>query len=163
MPDSINSEQLSGALDKLLKNPELLQNMLSIFSGMGNANGESNKNSESNADDNTTEKTVEASVNSETDRHGSENNSSPLGAILSNPELMSKLPEAIAALSPMLGEKTALKSDNTYNNIQRKSPPDKRLALLIALKPYLSHGRCEAIDYIMKINKLGSLFKSLSF
>ena len=66
-----------------------------------------------------------------------------------SPEIMEKLPSVMAALSPMLhgsGEKKAY---------------DKKTALLNALRPYLSAGRCEAIDYIARLEKLGDVVKNM--
>ena len=66
-----------------------------------------------------------------------------------SPEIMEKLPGVMAALSPMLhgsGEKKAY---------------DKKTALLNALRPYLSAGRCEAIDYIARLEKLGDVVKNM--
>ena len=74
----------------------------------------------------------------------------PLGALAANPELLSKLPELISVMGPLLGGSTN-KSGHT----------DKRLALLCALKPYLSPKRCETIDYITKVSKLGDTLKHI--
>lgn len=74
----------------------------------------------------------------------------PLTAALSNPALMAKLPEVVAALS------TATGGEGT-----KKASPDKRTALLLALRPYLSKSRCEAIDYITRLGKLGDMLKNL--
>lgn len=73
-----------------------------------------------------------------------------IGGLLSSPELMSKLPEVLEAIKPLV------KTGKPHSDA-----PDKRLALLCALKPYMSEHRREAIDYITKINKLGSIFKNL--
>lgn len=84
---------------------------------------------------------------------------SDIGAVLSDPEIMSKLPEVISVLRPMLGDGTkqaSPKSEHTHAN-------DQRMALLCALKPYLSPKRCEAIDYFTRISKLGDMIKNLKF
>lgn len=73
-----------------------------------------------------------------------------LSSVLSNPELMAKLPDIMAALTPVLKGQSA-----------KKAPCDKRTALLLALRPYLSAGRCEAIDYITRIGKLGDVIKTI--
>lgn len=59
---------------------------------------------------------------------------------------------AIGALAPLLsgGLSGALGAD------------DDRACLLRALKPYMSRGRCEAIDHIIKISKISSILKKLS-
>ena len=75
---------------------------------------------------------------------------SPLGSIAANPELLSKLPELISLIGPLLGAPA-----------KRSSETDKKLALLCALKPYLSPKRCETVDYITKISKLGDTIKHI--
>ena len=72
----------------------------------------------------------------------------PPSDILS-PDAMQRLPEIMAALSPMLSGGSEKKSH------------DKKTALLNALRPYLSAGRCEAIDYITRLEKLGDAVKNI--
>ncbi len=72
-------------------------------------------------------------------------------ADLLGPEIMQKLPEVMAALSPMLGG----------NSGTEKKSHDKKTALLNALRPYLSAGRCEAIDYIARLEKLSDVVKNI--
>ena len=77
-------------------------------------------------------------------------------SILSDPSIMAKLPEVISVLRPMLG-------NVGHEKEHTKSPPhagDRRMALLCALKPYLSPRRCEAIDYITRISRLGDVMKN---
>ena len=80
-----------------------------------------------------------------------------IASVLSNPELMAKLPEVIEVLRPMLsGDATkAPLKESKYDAASR------RTALLFALKPYLSPHRCEAIDYIVRISKMGDLMKNI--
>ena len=88
----------------------------------------------------------------------SDNTPKNVGEVLGNSDLMSKLPEVMAILRPLVTE-------------SRDAPPPKkdgkndaagrRMALLFALKPYLSPRRCEAIDYMARIGKLGDLLKHL--
>ena len=80
--------------------------------------------------------------------------SSP-ASLLSDPDVMAKLPEVISVLRPMMdGKHGEEKKEHARAN-------DRRTALLCALKPYLSPKRCEAIDYITKISKLGDVMKNL--
>ena len=76
---------------------------------------------------------------------------SEISSILSSPAVAEKLPDVLAALTPMLGNGIGAK----------KATSDKKTALLKALRPYLSEGRCEAIDYITRIEKLGDVVKNL--
>ena len=80
-----------------------------------------------------------------------------LDSLLSKSDVMSKLPEVIGVITPLLSSNSAgSHSSNTRDT-------DKRLALLMALKPYLSSKRCEAIDYIAKMSKLSQTVKDLNF
>ena len=46
-------------------------------------------------------------------------------------------------------------------SVKRSQTDDRRAALLCAMKPYLSHDRQQAIDYILKLSRLGDLLKTL--
>ena len=63
-----------------------------------------------------------------------------------------KMPEAISALAPLLSA--------DFSKLSRGD--DRRSCLLRALKPYLSEGRCEAIEYIIKFSALSGILKNLS-
>ncbi len=97
-----------------------------------------------------------------------------LSAILSNPDLISKLPTIISTVKPileMLGGATKASEPQTVPTAASstekevfaptKGGQDRRAALLCAMKPYLSHDRREAIDYIIKLSRLGDVLKSL--
>ncbi len=75
-----------------------------------------------------------------------------LASVLSNPELMAKLPQMMAMLAPMLSSLPA----NTSHPAP-KSTDDCRNDLLLALKPFLSPERCQAIDTMLRIAKLGTI------
>ena len=80
-----------------------------------------------------------------------------LGAALSDPALLEKLPQIISMIKPML----SLLSQ-TQAPISSAAPPAIcRDQLLVALKPFLSPSRCEAVDSIIRISKLGVLFAQL--
>ena len=86
-------------------------------------------------------------ANSATVPDGSAN----IDSLLANPDIMSKLPEVISAIKPVIsGEKST--GNKTF---------DKRMGLLVAMKPYLSPKRCEAIDYIARMSKLSETLKGL--
>lgn len=76
-----------------------------------------------------------------------------IGNILSGTDIMTKLPEVINLIKPLMSSE---KSES-----KQQPSLDKRLGLLIALKPYLSPKRCEAIDYIVRISKLSETVKGL--
>lgn len=76
-----------------------------------------------------------------------------LDGLLSNPDILAKLPEIMNIIKPMVSHSDQKKPE---------SGPDKRIALLMALKPYLSSERCDAVDYIAKMSKLSDLLKNLN-
>ena len=113
--------------------------------------------------------------------------SSALGAMLSNPEMLG----VISSLAKELKEGSQPQAEAKEPEIElRSSPPapendmsalvgklapllsgassagskkeDDRACLLRALKPYLSEGRSEAIDYIIKFSVLAKALKNLS-
>jgi len=63
-----------------------------------------------------------------------------------------KMPDAISALAPLLSA--------DFSKLSRGD--DRRSCLLRALKPYMSEGRCEAIEYIIKFSALSGIIKNLS-
>ena len=81
-----------------------------------------------------------------------------IGDVLSNPDLMAKLPEVMAVLRPMISEGSPKPPSQKSGKADAAS---RRLALLYALKPYLSPRRCEAIDYIARMSKMGDLMKNI--
>lgn len=171
MPDELNSEKISGAIDTLLGNPELLKSMISLLSGVGGASAPPAPSSEETAANQAVDSTQSPPPKSPSQSPAPPQQSAELpvdvsgaiGSVLSNPELMAKLPEVISTIAPMLSSGSAHGQQPSQQEPQKKGPPpDKRLALLVALKPYLSRERCDAIDYILKINHLGTLFKSFN-
>ena len=96
-------------------------------------------------------------------------------ALLSNPELLSKLPQILSVVKPLL-ESSQIFTQAPQSQKEIESAPaslisvkpqqhqkqtDNRSALLYAMKPYLGHDRQQAIDYIVKLGKLGEILKSL--
>lgn len=127
-----------------------------------------------------------------------------ISSLLSNPELLSKLPSIIAAVKPIMeimgsgafgGTAKAQEPHATAQTPQGASIPvgintaqaastsdlhhgrsdgaqaphqpshhssgDRRAQLLCALKPYLCEDRRRAIDYVIKLDRLGDVLKSL--
>ena len=116
--------------------------------------------------------------------------STALSSILSNPEMMSMISSMASKLKDDGGigkadaEDSAKESDvqsaEVFSNgatssimqtlapllsasaPSREKKDNDRICLLRALKPYLSQGRGQAIDYIIKFSSLGDLMKNLS-
>ena len=86
-----------------------------------------------------------------------------LSALLSNPALLARLPQIMAAIKPMLGT-LPMTEHGGEKASERKDPPPPTICreqLLLALKPFLSHERCEAVDMILRLSKLGAVFQLL--
>ena len=85
-----------------------------------------------------------------------------LSSILSNPAVLAKLPEVMAMLKPIT-EAAAQTAPVSANSTPTAATPvsTDRDRLLLSLKPFLSSQRCEAIDTMLRIAKLGALFQQL--
>ena len=125
-----------------------------------------------------------SSINSNTNAGG---NSSPVGdifsSLLSNPDLLLKLPSIISAAKPIIDMFSQSQKNQVSNDATTASEsvaagsvlasPERnpsrvlgreaecRNALLCAMKPYLSSDRQNAIDYIIKLSRLGDILKTL--
>ncbi len=97
-----------------------------------------------------------------------------LSSLLSNPELLSKLPELISIISPLMSSHSSQNNQAapaglfTQSSIPKATPAhpqsheaQNRSALLCALKPYLKKERQDAIDYMIKLSRLGDILKTL--
>lgn len=92
-----------------------------------------------------------------------------LGAVLSNPELLAKLPQVMAMLRPMMEQSAAQTAAPPADApavpasapAAEKKPPDNRTALLLALKPFLSEDRRNAVDAMLRISALGDVLRRL--
>ena len=82
---------------------------------------------------------------------------SPLAAIAESAPSEALPTEAISALAPLL---------SGLGSIKKGAPPsgkhdDPRICLLLALKPYLSASRCEAIDTMIRLSSISEILRSL--
>ena len=99
-----------------------------------------------------------------------------LSSLMSNPELIAKIPQLISFVTPLLsgflGSHTETQKEGEIPAVSsvvsaQKSPPkpmshsDSRAALLCAIKPYLCADRQAAVDYIIKLSRLGEILKTL--
>lgn len=108
-----------------------------------------------------------------------------IGAVLSDPQMMAKLPEVMAMLKPMMsgmsGGTAASSGGSQEASVEAGAKPaqdggggeakaviaspskcvhDRRLALLKALRPYMCPRRQEAIDYILRMDRFGNMFRN---
>lgn len=82
-----------------------------------------------------------------------------LSGLLSNPEMLSKLPAMIETVKPLLQNLPSQPKETSSASKNEDSGHDRRSALLLALKPYLSPHRCDAVDYIIKISGITKLLR----
>ena len=76
------------------------------------------------------------------------------------PEMLSKLPQMMSALSPLLaGGRDGKKEEGAAG----RDDAEKRKRLLAALKPYLSSSRREAVDSILKVTEMTDLMGKMGF
>lgn len=94
-------------------------------------------------------------------------NADGLSALLSNPAVLEKLPQMMSVLGPMV--QNAMQNATAPTSAQASpplpptppSPSANRDQLLLSLKPFLSPRRCEAVDTMLRIAKLGTLFQQM--
>lgn len=97
-----------------------------------------------------------------------------LSSLLSNPELISKLPELISVISPLMSNLSSQAKSDVLPSVTKSTIPasatpthtqdrelQNRSALLCALKPYLKKERQDAIDYMIKLSRLSNILKTL--
>ena len=166
--NDLSSESARPAQDllgSLLSNPELLRNVSALL------NHTSGTDAAPSAPPPTSADTAETATPVATIPDAPPTVSpDALNDVLNNPALMAKLPQVIELLKPMLsvngGEKehpaeAAVPASSSHVGSKRRGREDCRDELLLALKPFLSPERCEAIDAIIRIARLGNVLKSL--
>ena len=70
-------------------------------------------------------------------------------------ETVSRAAPLVSAIAPLLGGGTP------QNSAKRGDKCGRREALLLALKPYLSAERCDAVDYLLRLARVGDAIRSL--
>ena len=124
----------SAMIDKVLANPEILSTVAAALSSSGAGEESGGKTAE--------------------EEKGEE--SMQTSSALDTDAMMQKLPQMMKLLSPMLSGGGAKGQGSSA------VPSDKRTCLLLAIKPYLSPERCEAIDYIVKFSKLSEILRAIN-
>ena len=137
----------SALLGSLLSNPDLMRNISSM---LGGANTE------------TAEQTTPSAAQPPTNEAVAEG----ISRVLSNPEMMAKLPDVMKMLAPMMqgtqsspGESSPVSV--TLSHSEEKDRHGCRNDLLIALKPFLSPERCRAIDMLLGLSRLGDVLQKM--
>lgn len=128
---------LSEAIEKLKAHPEIISMAASVL-------GQSAETATPHAEEDTTPSQSDASEKAD--------------ASVSAGSISDAIPQLMGLLGPMISKSGGAE--------ERKREHGKGLgrstALLLALKPYLSKSRCETIDKLVQIGKVGEIFEKLS-
>lgn len=139
------STDVSALLGKLLSNPDLLGNLSAVLGSPGAADSASS---------------VPTLVNTENIGEG-------ISRVLSNPEMMAKLPDVMKMIAPMMqGAQSSQETPvSALSSPEAKGGSRDRRScrndLLLALKPFLSPERCHAIDMLLGLSRLGDVLQKM--
>ena len=144
MPEeSSGALDVSGLLGSLLSNPEAFSKMSNIISNLASSANSTNP-PQSNDNNGVNEELADNIENNTT-------NSKEYSPTFQNQDvtdILPKIPEILSKISSVKAE----------DSIATK----QQIALLLAIKPYLSEHRKEIIDTFIKMNKFGAIFKNLT-
>ncbi|MBR3895383.1 MAG: hypothetical protein IKJ35_09630 [Clostridia bacterium] len=150
----------TGMLNALLSNPELLQRLASLLGGGLAPSAPTAGEREAAGEDPARSASESASAAASSAGGGFADG---LGAILSNPAMLEKLPEIMAMMKPLLNTLPAQNGSPSQSGPEGGSlTVSDRERLLLALKPFLSAQRREAVDSILRISRLGAAVQLLT-
>ena len=129
---------LSDAINMLMENPEIIS---SVASALGNISQTKESGSDTASEHIEKEETASADQGRES-------------AAPQTPDLSA----LVSSLSPLM---MRLSGSHPSGRTTAKTEVDRREALLCALKPYVSEGRQEAIDYILRISRISEVLKTI--
>jgi hypothetical protein len=127
---------LSDAINMLMANPQIISTVASALGNVSPKNGEK----------------------TDTERSGNEHSKEdfaepPKTADAPAPDLSA----LVSTISPLISGAAPHRSSGGR---QHESEAERREALLCALKPYVSEGRRDAIDYIIRISRMSDILKN---
>lgn len=139
-----SSADAGALLGKLLSSPDLMKNLSSVLGASGTADPTAS---------------VSASASAENVGEG-------ISRVLSNPEMMAKLPDVMKMLAPMMqqGSSSGASVPAVAAASHGGGERDRRSCrndLLVALKPFLSPERCRAIDMLLGLSRLGDALQKM--
>ncbi len=135
------SPSLSDAINKLMANPEIISTVASALGNMA-------PKQEAESSD------APPTQPSDTQPPPTEKSPSETVSASAAPDLSALVANLAPIMSGMGGAKGSQKTSE-------RREADKRVALLCALKPYVSEGRREAIDYIIRISQISDILKNI--
>ena len=140
---STQSFDISSLIGTLLSNPETLSKIGNIISKIGDSENSASSPPSANYSSNIN------NLNNNINTFSEElKDLSPTFQNNENENIVSKLPDILSKIT----------SSNSENSVENK----QQIALLLAIRPYLSEHRKELIDIFIKMNRLGSIFKNLT-
>jgi hypothetical protein len=151
-PDSVGSASTS-PLELLLSDPDRIRQIGAMVNSMMSGTPRSAESTPS------VEKNdfPDAPLSSSTPQTGGMDG---LASLLSNPALLQSLPQILATVKPMMEKISQSKSDAPQKP-HTPSPEECRNNLLLALKPFLSKERKQAVDSIIGLTRLTAVFQQL--
>lgn len=134
-------------LGSLLSNPDLIRNISSMLGGAGVGAIQEASPQSSNPP---------LLGNNEAVADG-------ISRVLSNPEMMAKLPDVMKMLAPMVQQAQPPKEASVpaIATAGKDRGHGCRNDLLLALKPFLSPERCRAIDMLLGLSRLGDVLQKM--
>ena len=147
------SADVGALLGKLLSNPDLMRNLSSIL-------GKSGEGTE------VAEQQVPQSPPSQPPLENPQAMADGISRVLSNPEMMAKLPDVMKMLAPMMqqtqsSQSASVPASATPSHGVGKDRHGCRNDLLLALKPFLSPERCRAVDMLLGLSRLGDVLQKM--
>jgi hypothetical protein len=144
----------SALIGKLLSNPDLLRNLSSVLGASGTGTTPT-----SEAQTPPSSPNVPPAENNQAVADG-------ISRVLSNPEMMAKLPDVMKMLAPMMqqGSSSGASVPAVAAASHGGGERDRRGCrndLLVALKPFLSPERCRAIDMLLGLSRLGDALQKM--
>lgn len=141
------SPPLAEMLGKLLSDPEMRNRIGAVL-------GSTIPSATTSTPPKETEEAVQAAVSTASPTSGG--GTDGLAALLSNPEILSQLPQIMSVMKQLPAFTTPPKGNSGAHD---RSPADCRNDLLLSLKPFLSSHRRDAVDSILQLAKLGAVLK----
>ena len=143
----MENDQLSAMLGNVLSNPAIMAQLQGVLAGMGQNTPAPSTGREGDAPAPASEQTLPTAEESE--------------GLMANAALMSQLPAMLGMLTSLSGGQGGQSGQSHAPRSGGKSGTH-RTALLLALKPYLSQDRSQAIDYIIRFSSIADVLKNLS-
>ena len=141
----------SALLSSLLSNPDLIRNISAMIGKPGEG---------------AIEKPATQSIPSQPIATNNDAVTAGISRVLSNPEMMAKLPDVMKMIAPMMQQTQSPLGESAPASVASSQSEAKdrrgcRNDLLVALKPFLSPERCRAVDMLLGLSRLGDVLQKM--